>query len=141
MSMVKVTDEGLFPVSREKVWQLIEAHGKDLQGIHPNVKSVKPLDKEMTTFEQTREVNGQTVRMVIKVTPSHPDKLTLEFLEGPMTGKIVNTYTEVSGGTKVVSECDMKSQMMDDKQLEGAVRQTLNSGFDDDLRYLNTKMK
>ncbi len=139
--MVKVTDDGLFPVSREKVWRLIEAHGTDLQGIHPSVKSVKPLDKEMTTFEQTREMNGQTVKMVIKVTPSPPDKLTLEFLEGPMTGKIVNTYTEVSGGTKVVSECDMKSPMMDDKQLEGAVRQTLNNGFDDDMRYLNTRMK
>ncbi len=139
--MVKVTDDGLFPVPRAKVWKLIEAHGTDLQGIHPSVKSVKPLDKEMTTFEQTREMNGQTVKMVIKVTPSPPDKLTLEFLEGPMTGKIVNTYTEVSGGTKVVSECDFKSPMMDDKQLEGAVRQTLNNGFDDDMRYLNTKMK
>ena len=139
--MVKVTDEGLFPVPRDKVWRLIEAHGTDLQGIHPNVKSVRPIDKEMTTFEQTREMNGQTVKMVVKVTPSPPDKLTLEFLEGPMTGKIVNTYTEVSGGTKVVSECDMKSPMMDDKQLEGAVRQTLNNGFDDDMRYLNTKMK
>ena len=139
--MVKVTDDGLFPVPRDKVWRLIEAHGTDLQGIHPSVKSVKPLDKEMTTFEQTREMNGQIVKMVIKVTPSPPDKLTLEFLEGPMTGKIVNTYTEVSGGTKVVSECDMKSPMMDDKQLEGAVRQTLNNGFDDDMRYLNTKMK
>ncbi len=139
--MVKVTDDGLFPVPRAKVWKLIEAHGTDLQGIHPSVKSVKPLDKEMTTFEQTREMNGQTVKMVIKVTPSPPDKLTLEFLEGPMTGKIVNTYTEVSGGTKVVSECDMKSPMMDDKQLEGAVRQTLNNGFDDDMRYLNTRMK
>lgn len=141
MSMVKVTDDGLFPVPRDKVWRLIEAHGTDLQGIHPSVKSVKPLDKEMTTFEQTREMNGQTVKMVIKVTPSPPDKLTLEFLEGPMTGKIVNTYTEVSGGTKVVSECDMKSPTMDDKQLEGAVRQTLNNGFDDDMRYLTTKMK
>ncbi len=139
--MVKVTDDGLFPVPRAKVWKLIEAHGTDLQGIHPSVKSVKPLDKEMTTFEQTREMNGQTVKMVIKVTPSPPDKLTLEFLEGPMTGKIVNTYTEVSGGTKVVSECDFKSPMMDDKQLEGAVRQTLNNGFDDDMRYLNTRMK
>lgn len=139
--MVKVTDEGLFPVPRAKVWKLIEAHGTDLQGIHPDVKSVKPLDKEMTKFEQTREMNGQTIKTVIKITPSPPDKLTLEFLEGPMTGKIVNTYTEVSGGTKVVSECDFKSQMMDDKQLEGAVRQTLNNGFDDDLRYLNTRMK
>ena len=139
--MVKVTDDGVFPVSREKVWRLIEAHGTDLQGIHPSVKSVKPLDKEMTTFEQTRDVNGQIVKMVIKVTPSPPDKLTLEFLEGPMTGKMVNTYTEVSGGTKVVTECDMKSQIMDDKQLESALRQNLSNGFDDDLRYLNTKMK
>lgn len=141
MRMVKVTDEGVFPVPRAKVWKLIEAHGTDLQGIHPDVKSVKPLDKEMTTFEQTRNVNGQNIKMVIKVTPSPPDKLTLEFLEGPMTGKIVNTYTEVSAGTRVVSECDFKSPMMDDKQLEGAVRQTLNNGFDDDIRYLNTRMK
>ena len=139
--MVKVTDDGVFPVSREKVWRLIEAHGTDLQGVHPDVKSVKPLDKEMTTFEQTREVNGQAIRTVLKITPSPPNKIILDFLEGPMTGKIVNTYTEVPGGTKVVSECDMKSQMMDDKQLEGAIRQTLNNGFDDDLRYLNTKMK
>jgi hypothetical protein len=101
--MVKVTDDGLFPVPREKVWRLIEAHGKDLQSIHPNVKSVKPLDKEGTTFEQTRDMNGQTVKMVLKITPTPPDKLTLEFLEGPMTGKIVNTYTEVSGGTNVVT--------------------------------------
>lgn len=138
--MVKVSDDGVFPVSRDKVWRLIEAHGTNLQEVHPSVKSVKPLDKEMTTFEQTREINGQTVKMVIKITPNPPDKLTLEFLEGPMTGKIINTYTEVSGGTRVVSECDMRSSIMDDTQLEGAIRQTLNSGFEDDLRYLNTKM-
>lgn len=139
--MVKVTDDGVFPVSREKVWQLIQAHGTDLQGIHPNVKSVKPLNKEMTKIEQTREMNGRDVKMVIQITPSPPNTLTLEFLEGPMTGKIVNTYTEVAGGTKVVSECDFKSQMMDDKQLEGAVKQTLNDGFNEDIRYLNTRMK
>ena len=93
----------------EKVWRLIEAHGTDLPGIHPNTKSVKPLNKEMTKFEQTNEMNGQTVKVVLQITPSPPDKLTLEFLEGPMTGKIVNTYTEVPGGTKVVSEADLKS--------------------------------
>ncbi len=139
--MVKVTDDGLFPVPRDKVWRLIEAHGTDLQGIHPNVKAVKPLNKEMTKFEQTREMNGRDVKMVLQVTSNPPNTLTLEFLEGPMTGKIVNTYTEVPGGTKVVSECDFKSPMMDDKQLEGAVRQTLNEGFNDDLKYLNSKMK
>lgn len=139
--MVKVTDDGLFPVSREKVWRLIEAHGTDLQNIHPSVKSARPLDRDGTTIEQIRDMNGQTVKIVLKITPSPPDTLTLEFLEGPMTGKMVNTYTEVSGGTKVVTECDMKSQIMDDKQLESALRQNLSNGFDDDLRYLNTKMK
>jgi hypothetical protein len=34
----------------------------------------------------------------------------------------------------------MKSKLMDDKQLEGAVKQFLNDGFNDDVRYLN-KMK
>ncbi len=139
--MVKVTDEGIFPVSREKVWQLIQAHSTDPQGIHPALKSVKPLNKDGSKVEQLSDMNGQTVKMVLQVTPNPPNTLTLEYLEGPVTGKMVNTYTEVSGGTKVTTECDMKSQFMDDKQVESTVRQILNSGFDDDLRYLNTKMK
>jgi hypothetical protein len=139
--MVKVTDDGVFPVPRDKVWRLIEAHGTDVKNIHPDIKSTRPLDKQMTTFEQMREMNGRTVKTVLKVTPSPPDKLTLEFLEGPMTGKMVNTYTQVSGGTKVVAECEMRSQMMDDKQLEGVLRQALSNSFDEDLRYLKTKMQ
>jgi hypothetical protein len=141
--MVKVTEDGIFPVPRAKVWKLIEAHGTDIQTIHPNIKSTRPLRKEGNSEvnEQQVDMNGQTVKLVLKVTPNPPDTLTLEFLEGPMTGKMVNRYTEVAGTTKVVTEADMKSQMMDDKQLEGAVRQFLNNGFDDDLRYLNTKMK
>ncbi len=139
--MVKVTDTGIFPVSRDKVWQLIQAHTTDPQGIHPSLKSVKPLNKEGNKVEQQWDMNGQIVKMVLQITPSPPNTLTLDFLEGPVTGKMVNTYTEVSGGTKVVTECDMKSPVMDDKQVESTMRQILNSGFDDDLRYLNTKMK
>jgi hypothetical protein len=139
--MVKVTDTGLFPVSRDKVWQLIQAHSTDPQGVHPSLKSVKPLNKEGNKVEQQWDMNGQMVKMVLQITPSPPNTLTLDFLEGPVTGKMVNTYTEVSGGTKVVTDCDMKSPVMDDKQVESTVRQIMNSGFDDDLRYLNTKMK
>jgi hypothetical protein len=139
--MVKVIDEGLFPASREKVWQLIQAHATDPQGIHPALKSVKPLNKEGSKVEQQWDMNGQTVKMVLQLTPAPPDTLTLDFLEGPVTGKMVNTYTEVAGGTKVVTECDMKSQVMDEKQTEATVRQILNSGFDDDVHYLKTKMK
>ena len=86
-------------------------------------------------------MNGQMVKMVLKITPAPPDKLTLEFVGGPVTGKMVNSYTEVAGGTKVVTECDMKSQIMDDKQVEATVRQIMNNGFDDDVRYLQTRMK
>jgi len=139
--MVKVTDDGFFPVPRDKVWRLIEAHGTDVRTIHPDIKSTRPLDKEMTTFEHMREMNGQVVKTVLKVIPNPPNSLTLEFLEGPITGKMVNTYSDVPGGTKVVTECDMKSQLMDDKQLEEAVRQVLSRGFDEDLRYLRTKMQ
>ena len=121
--MVKVTDDGLFPVPRAKVWKLIEAHGTDLQAIHPGVKSFKLLRKEGNSdvVEQHMDMNGRDVKVVLKLTPNPPDKLTLDFLEGAMLGK--------------------KSPMMDDKQLEGAVREFLNNGFNDDLRYLNTKMK
>jgi hypothetical protein len=86
-------------------------------------------------------MNGQTAKIVLKITPNPPNTLTLEFLEGPMTGKMVNTYTEVAGGTKVVTDCDMQSKFLDDKQLEGAVKQFLDSGFSDDVRYLTTKLK
>jgi len=139
--MVKVTDDGVYPASRERIWRLIEAHGTDVQNIHPDITSSRPLDKEMTTFEQTSNMNGQTFKTVLKVTPSPPDKLTLEFLEGPMTGKMVNTYSDVPGGTKVVTECDMKSRMMDDRQLESVIRQTLTHNYDEDLRYLKTKLQ
>ncbi len=125
----------------EKVWRLIEAHGTDPHGIHPAMKSAKPLNKEGSLVEQQWDMNGQTVRMVLKITPAPPDKLTLEFVEGPVTGKMINTYTEVAGGTKVVTECDMKSQVMDDKQVENTVRQILDNGFADDVRYLTTRMK
>lgn len=139
--MVRVIDDGLFPAPREKVWRLIEAHGTDPQGIHPALKSVRPLDKEGSTVEQNWEMNGRMVKMVVKLEPSPPDKLILDFLEGPVIGKMVNTYTEVPGGTKVVTECDMKSQVMDEKQVEATVKQILNDGFNDDVRYLTTKMK
>jgi polyketide cyclase/dehydrase/lipid transport protein len=140
--MVKVTDDGLFPASREKVWRLIQAHNTDISNIHPSVKSVKLLRKEGNSdvVEQERDMNGQRVKIAIKFTANPPNTLTLDFLEGPMTGKMVNTYTEFSGGTKVVAECDMKSKFMDEKQLEGAVKQFLNDGFNDDVRYLS-KMK
>lgn len=141
MRMVKVTDDGLFPAPRAKVWKLIEAHGTDLQGIHPSVKSFKPLNKEGTMVEQVWDMGGQTTKMVLKITPNPPNTLTLEFVEGPMTGKMLNTYTEVPGGTKVETVCDFQSKFMDDKQIEGAAKQFMDSGFADDVRYLTTKMK
>lgn len=140
--MVKVTDDGLFQAKRDKVWRLIEAHSTDGFNIHPSLKSAKPLRKEGNSdvVEQEWDMAGQRVKMVAKFTANPPDRLTIEFLEGPMTGKMVNTYTEVSGGTKVVTECDMQSKFMDEKQLEGAVKQFLDNGFNDDVRYLS-KMK
>ncbi len=140
--MVKVTDDGLFPAKREKVWKLIEAHSTDASTIHPSLKSVKPLRKEGNSdvVEQEWEMSGQRAKMILKITASPPERLTLEFLEGPMTGKMVNIYSETPSGTKVVTECDMQSKFMDERQLEGAIKQFLNDGFNDDVRYLN-KMK
>lgn len=140
--MVKYTDDGLFPANRDKVWRLIEAHSTDPSGVHPSLKSQKPLRKEGNSdvVEQEWEMNGQRVKMVMKFTASPPEKLTLDILEGPMTGTMVNTYSEVSNGTRVTTVCDMQSKMMDDKQLQGAIKQFLDGGFEDDNRYL-AKMK
>lgn len=72
---------------------------------------------------------------------SHPpEKLTIDFLEGPMTHRIVNTYTEVPSGTKVASDCHIQSQFMNDEQLEATLRQFLNDKFNEDVRYV-LKMK
>jgi len=141
--LVNVTDDGLFPAPRSKVWKLVEAHQTDLQTIHPGVKSAKLVRQEgnSNVVEQQWDMNGQLTKMVLRITPNPPEKLILEILEGPMTGKMVNTYSEVSGGTKVVTECDMKSQFMNDKQLQDAVKDFLDNGFNDDVRYLTTKMK
>ncbi len=137
--MVKVTDDGLFPSKRDKVWRLIQAHSTDGPGIHPSLKSRKPLREEGNSHvvEDEWDMNGQKVKMILKITANPPDRLTLDFLEGPMTGKMVNTYAEVPGGTKVVTVCEMQSKFMDDKQLEGTIKQFLNGAFEDDLRYLN----
>jgi len=138
--MVKVIDDGVFPVSRAKVWDLIQAHQTDLQGIHPSVKSYKALNEN--TMEQVMDMGaGQTVKLVLRFNPKPPDQLQIDFVDGPMTGRMVNTYTEVEGGTKVVTEAEMQSRFMDEKQLETAIRDFLNNGFDDDTRYLKTKMK
>ncbi len=140
---MKVTDEGVFNVPRAKVWELIQAHATDASGIHPWIKSRKTLRKEgnAEVMEQQAEMQGQLVKQVLKVSANPPSTLTLEFLEGPMTGTMVNTYTDVPGGTKVTTVCDMKSPMMKDSELEAGVRQFLNTGFEEDTRYLATKLK
>jgi uncharacterized protein YndB with AHSA1/START domain len=138
-----VDDEGVFPAPREKVWRLLKAHYTDATSIHPMVKAPwKVLRKEgdADLIEQLWEMGGQNVKIVTKFTANPPEKLTIDFLEGPMIGRIVNTYTEVPGGTRVVSDCTMQSQFVDDRQLEGTLRQFLNDTFDDDVRYL-LKMK
>jgi len=141
--LVKVTDDGVFPVARDKVWKLIEAHGTDAMTIHPSIKSFKHLRKEgdSDVVEYQWEMGGQKVKIVAKFTANPPNQLTIDFLDGPMTGKMVNTYSEVQGGTKVVSACDMNSQFMDGKQLETTIRQFLENNFNEDLRYLATKLK
>jgi len=138
--LVRVTDDGVFPASREKVWKLIEAHQNNIQAIHPAVKSAKLLRMEgnSAVVEQQYDMNGQATKMVLKVTPSPPDRLTLEFLEGPLTGKMINNYSDVPGGTKVVTECDMNSKFMDDNQVQSTTKQFLSTAFDDDVRYLKT---
>jgi hypothetical protein len=137
--MVKVVDDGVYLATRDKVWKLIDAHGTDLKAIHPKVKEVKHLRHEADgdVFEQHTDMGGQIIKATLKASPRPPNQLILEFLDGPMTGKMVNTYTDVPGGTKVVTEADMKSPFMNEEQLKGAILQQLNENFEDDKRYLS----
>ena len=137
--MVKVVDEGIYQAPRDKVWKLIEAHGNDIMSIHSDIKSTKLLRTEGSSnvVENETDMGGQLVKQVVKVTPNPPNTLTLDFLEGPMTGKMVNTYSDVPGGTKVATEADMTSPLMNDDQLRAAVLQRLGKNFEEDTRYLS----
>jgi hypothetical protein len=136
--MVKVIDDGIFPVPREKVWKLIQAHETNGSAIHPNVRSSKQIKKEgnANVIEQQVDMGGQIVRHTLKISANPPDSLTIEYLDGPMTGKMVNTYTDVPEGTKVSTVADMTSKIMKDKELEAAIRQLLDKSFNEDLQYL-----
>lgn len=136
--MVRVIDDGIFPVTREKVWKLIYAHETNASSIHPDIRSSKQIRKEgdANVIEEQVAMGGQIAKLTLKISASPPNSLTLEYLDGPMTGKMTNTYTDVPEGTKVTTVADMKSSIMNDKELETAVRQLLDKSFNEDLQYL-----
>jgi hypothetical protein len=73
--MVKVIDDGIFPVPREKVWKLIQAHETNGSAIHPNVRSSKQIKKEgnANVIEQQVDMGGQIVRHTLKISANPPE--------------------------------------------------------------------
>ncbi len=136
--MVRIVDDGIFPAPREKIWRLNAAHAADMAKIHTSVKSVKSVRKEGNSdvMDLERELAGQRFRQVLKFTANPPDTLTVEFLEGPIGGKMVNTYSNDPQGTKVVCVCDVTSGTMNDEQLKSTILQFLDMVYNEDLQYL-----
>ena len=138
--MLRVVDDGShFEAPLDKVWKLIELHATELAKIHPEAHNPKMEEggENQGIITWDSEIQGNPVKMKIRVTSLPPFAQTIEFLDGPMTGsKLVNYYTPKGNRTGVTVVGDFQSPMLPESQLEGAVHEFLDNGFDQDSAYL-----
>ena len=142
MPMVFIEDSGsYFEASLDRVWRLIEAHGKDGAKIHPGMKNMKLEMINDNTMINTYEsdMKGQTIKNKIKNTMYHPAGMVLEMLEGPLAGsKFFNYFIPNGNRTGVTVVGEFKSTMMSDEQIKQTVLSILEQVFNEDAAYLKT---
>lgn len=138
--MVRVIDEGShFDAPIEKVWKMIEAHGREMTVIHPAVLNPKVESGTETQMVVAfdNEMNGQKFKVKLRLTVLPPLAQALEILDGPLGGsKMVSYYTPKGEKTGVTVVGDFASPMMTDHQVTAAAHEFLDNGFNDDQAYL-----
>ncbi len=139
-SLIELREEEIFPESREKIWRVIRTRGWEASKWHPRIGRVRSLTAKRKTVEFAWYIAGRRVRGIARVNPNPPDSITIDFLRGPITGRIVNRYSDISGGTRVVSECTVKSHSLNAQQLTDTVREFLNVGLQDNRRYASVRV-
>jgi hypothetical protein len=111
--MAKYADQGVSPVSREKLWSFLNLHTRDdvISHIHPEVVTQRTVRQSAGEVVVARGIQfrGKVRPNTWKLTSSPPDLLRWEILEapeGPMTAGswVSNRYSDAPGGTLVVTE-------------------------------------
>ena len=140
--MVHIEDSGsFFDASLDKIWKLAEAHGKELDKIHPEMKNIKGemISENCNVVSYDSDMQGQTIRSKIKITTYYPLGLAFEMLEGPLAGsKFFNFYIPSGNRTGVTVVGDFKSPSMNDEMIKQVVKSFFDNGFDQDAAYLKT---
>jgi hypothetical protein len=138
--MVRIVDDSdHFEAPIDKIWKLIEAHQTEMTTIHPGAKNPK-MEGGGDNWGVVSWDSDQG-HMKLKVTAFPPIAQVLEIMDGPLTGtKFVNYYTPKGSRTGVTVVGDFHSKVIPEHQLEGAAREFLKQGFEEDSAYLR-KMK
>jgi hypothetical protein len=140
--MVFIEDSGShFEAPVDKIWTLIQAHGKDGAKIHPGMKNMKleMINDNTMINNYESDMKGKTIKNKIKITTYHPTGMAIEILEGPLAGSKFFNYLIPKGnrtGVTVVGE--FKSNMMSDDQIKQSVLSYLDQVFNEDVAYLKT---
>lgn len=134
--MVRINDEerSQFDAPLETVWKYLQdpsAHGN----AHANTRNrtMKPLTDNSFVVSWEQNVNGNWVKVGVKITVYPPLGMASEALEGPLAGsKMFTVYTPRGPKTEVAVYGDMRSPMISDAQLEPTVRASWESAYNED---------
>lgn len=140
--MVFIEDSGsFFEAPMDKIWKLAEAHGKELNKIHPGMKNAKSemISENSNIVSYDNDMQGQTIKNKIKITTHFPLGMAFEMLEGPLAGsKFFNYYIPNGNTTGVTVVGDFKSPNMSEDMIKQTVLSFFEHGFNEDVTYLKT---
>jgi hypothetical protein len=114
--VARYSDEGLFPLSREKLWEFLNLHANTdiIPRIHPDIHTQRVVSSSGGEVVLAREIEfrGKVRPNTWKVTSNPPDTQRWDILEapeGPMKAGswLANRYSDAPGGTMIVSEGDI----------------------------------
>ena len=114
--MAQYADQGVIPVSRDKLWTFLNLHTNNdvIPIIHPDVVTQTIVRQTEGEVVVARGINfrGKVRPNTWRLTSNPPDSLRWEVLEapeGPMAAGswVANRYTDTPGGTLVVTAGDV----------------------------------
>jgi hypothetical protein len=114
--MVRYADQGVVPIPREKLWSFLNLHTQSdvIPLIHPDVVTQRIVSQSPGEVVVARGINfrGKIRPNTWRLTSAPPESLRWEVLEAPEGSMekgtwVANRYSDVPGGTLVVTEGDV----------------------------------
>ncbi|HEV2519410.1 MAG TPA: SRPBCC family protein [Thermoplasmata archaeon] len=143
--MISYRDEGILPAPPATVWKLINAHLDDtaISSIHRLILEQKTESRGTpeTVVSRVIDARGRRLRSRWKLTLRPPELYRWEILdgEGPWSAGtyMENTFSEVPGGTKAVSQGQLHISVLPFFLPQGfMVRRILNEIDGEDMARL-----